>query len=144
MADDIAAAANRLSNALAALGTLRGDRVALLLGDGAQAASAHLACRQLGAVALTLAHGLATAELQRQLAHAAAQVAIVDPASVETLCTIRGDLPQLRHVIGAAGASGPGVHVWEKLLEYASDRYTPAETETEPDTEFNSRAPSSS
>jgi len=46
--------ANRLSNALAALGVGRGDRVAILLPQRAETAVAHLACYQMGAVAMPM------------------------------------------------------------------------------------------
>ena len=46
--------ANRLSNALAAAGVGRGDRVAILLPQRAETAVAHLASYQMGAVAMPL------------------------------------------------------------------------------------------
>jgi len=46
--------ANRLSNALLALGVKRGDRVAIVLPQRAETAVAHLAIYQLGAVAMPL------------------------------------------------------------------------------------------
>jgi len=53
---DIQIAANRLSNALAALGVQRGDRVALMLPQRPETAIAYLAIFQLGAIALPLSH----------------------------------------------------------------------------------------
>ena len=46
--------ANRLSNALAALGVQRGDRVAIVLPQRLETAIAHIAIYQLGAVAMPL------------------------------------------------------------------------------------------
>jgi len=51
---DIQAAANRLSNALAALGVGRGDRVALILPQRPETAIAYMAIFQMGAIALLL------------------------------------------------------------------------------------------
>src|SRR5262252_1022488 len=46
--------ANRLSNALLALGVRRGDRVAIVLPQRPETAVAHLAIYQLGAIAMPL------------------------------------------------------------------------------------------
>jgi acyl-CoA synthetase (AMP-forming)/AMP-acid ligase II len=46
--------ANRLSNALAAMGIARGDRVAILLPQRPETVVAYLACFQMGAIAVPL------------------------------------------------------------------------------------------
>jgi len=51
---DLAREANRLSNALAALGVRRGDKVALILPQRRETVVAHLAVYQMGAVAVPL------------------------------------------------------------------------------------------
>ena len=51
---DIQAAANRLSNALAALGVTRGERVAIILPQRPETAIAYIAIFQMGAIALPL------------------------------------------------------------------------------------------
>ena len=53
---DIQTAANRLSNALAALGVKRGDRVALILPQRPETAIAYMAIFQMGAIALPVSH----------------------------------------------------------------------------------------
>src|SRR5580765_6707288 len=53
---DIQAAANRLSNALAALGVTRGERVAIILPQRPETAIAYTAIFQMGAFALPLPH----------------------------------------------------------------------------------------
>src|SRR5204863_54523 len=53
---DIQVAANRLSNALAALGVKRGDRVALILPQRPETAIAYMAIFQMGAIALPHSH----------------------------------------------------------------------------------------
>ena len=53
---DIQVAANRLSNALAALGVGRGERVAILLPQRPETAIAYMAIFQMGAIALPLSH----------------------------------------------------------------------------------------
>jgi len=51
---DLQQQANRLSNALAGLGVKRGDRVGIVLPQRPETAIAHIACYQMGAVAMPL------------------------------------------------------------------------------------------
>ena len=51
---DLQQAANRLSNALAALGVKRGDRVAIILPQRPETVIAYIALFQMGAIALPL------------------------------------------------------------------------------------------
>ncbi len=53
---EVQLAANRLSNALVALGVKRGERVALLLPQRPEMAIAYMAIFQMGAIALPLSH----------------------------------------------------------------------------------------
>ena len=51
---DLQRMANRLSNALAAFGVKRGDRVAIALPQRPETAVAHIACYQMGAIVVPL------------------------------------------------------------------------------------------
>jgi len=117
---DIQQQANRLSNALAALGVKKGDRVALLLPQRPESAIAYMAIFQMGAVALPLSHLFGPDALEYRMEHAGASVAIVEPTTIANLWAVRGKLSQLRHVIGVGGARETGVHAWEALLAKAS------------------------
>jgi acetyl-CoA synthetase len=125
---DIQREANRLSNALAALGVQRGDRVALLLPQRPESAIAYMAIFQMGAVALPLSHLFGPDALEYRMEHAGASVAIVEPTTIANLWQVRGKLSQLRHVIGVGGAREAGVHAWEALLEKSGSRYAPVDT----------------
>jgi acetyl-CoA synthetase len=125
---DIQQQANRLSNALAALGVKRGERVALLLPQRPESAIAYMAIFQMGAVALPLSHLFGPDALEYRMEHAGASVAIVEPTTLANLWQIRGNLSQLRNVIGVGGARESGVHAWEALLEKASRHFTPVDT----------------
>src|SRR2546421_9277379 len=118
---DIQRAANRLSNALAALGVRRGERVALVLPQRPETAIAYMAIFQMGAIALPLSHLFGPEALEYRLSHAGACVAIVDEATLANLEPVRDSLPELGQLIGVAGARGRGVLAWEPLLEKASD-----------------------
>lgn len=126
---DIQCAANRFSNVLAALGTLRGDRVAIILPQCPQTAIAHVASYQMGAVTVPLSHLFGPDALEYRLAHSGAHIAIVDETTWPKLMAVRHRLPALRHVIGVGeGLAGQGVKPWTQVLEHASPRYVAADT----------------
>ena len=125
---DIQQRANRLANALSALGVRRGDRVALILPQRPETAIAYMAIFQMGAIALPLSHLFGPDALEYRMHHAGASVAIVEPATLPGLWSIRQRLPELKHVIGAGGARESGVHPWEALLEKASAAFACADT----------------
>jgi acetyl-CoA synthetase len=125
---DIQVAANRLSNALAALGVQRGDRVALLLPQRPETAIAYIAIFQMGAIALPLSHLFGPDALEYRLEHAGASVAIAEPTTLPNLLAIKDRLSQLKHVIGVDVA---GVLDWKKLLEKASSSYRPVDTDAD-------------
>ena len=128
---DIQRSANRLSNALAALGVKRGERVALLLPQRPETAIAYIAIFQMGAIALPLSHLFGPEALEYRMHHAEASVAIVEPATLANLWAIRDKLPGLRHVIGVGGARESGTQDWEPLLARASSHFCPLDTKAE-------------
>jgi acetyl-CoA synthetase len=120
---DLQQQANRLSNALAALGVTRGDRVAIVLPQRPETAIAHIACYQMGAVAMPLSILFGPEALQYRIDNSESTVAIVDPAGLANLWPIRKELATLKHVIGVDGAMETGVHDWARLLDAASSQY---------------------
>src|ERR671918_2692091 len=120
---DLQRSANRLSNALAALGVKRGDRVAIILPQRPETAIAYVAVFQMGAIALPLSHLFGPDALEYRMEHAEASVAIVEPATIANLWAIRGRLTHVRHVIGVGGAIESGVLQWEDLLSKASTKF---------------------
>ena len=125
---DLQQAANRLSNALAALGVKRGERVAIILPQRPETAIAYLAVFQMGAIALPLSHLFGPDALEYRMEHAEASVAIVEPATIANLWAIRERLTHLRHVIGVGGAIERGVRQWQDLLANASTRFHGVDT----------------
>ena len=125
---DIQQAANRLSNALAALGVKRGERVAIILPQRPETAIAYMAVFQMGAIALPLSHLFGPEALEYRMEHAEASVAIVEPATIANLWAIRERLTHLRHVIGVGGAIERGVLQWQDLLANASTRFHGVDT----------------
>ena len=112
---DLQQQANRLSNALAAAGVSRGDRIALILPQRPETIVAHLAVHQLAAVAVPLSFLFGPEALEYRLQNSAAKIAFVDPQSLPNLLPIRDRCSALTHVIGVAGAAAPGIEAWESL-----------------------------
>ena len=128
---DIQQAANRLSNALAALGVKRGERVAIILPQRPETAIAYMAVFQMGAIALPLSHLFGPDALEYRMQHAEASIAIVEPATIANLWAIKDRLAHLRHVIGVGGANETKVRRWEDLLGSASSSFTPLDTKAD-------------
>jgi acetyl-CoA synthetase len=127
---DIQQAANRLSNALAALGVKRGERGAIILPQRPETAIAYVAVFQMGAIALPLSHLFGPDALEYRMEHAEASVAIVEPTTIGNLRAIRDRLTHLRHVIGVDLHEG-GIQGWKDLLQKASARFTPMDTKAD-------------
>ena len=96
---DLQQQANRLSNALAALGVKRGDRVAIVLPQRPETAIAHIACYQLGAIAMPLSILFGPDALEYRIANSETVAALVDDASLPNLAPIRGQLAHFAAMI---------------------------------------------
>jgi acetyl-CoA synthetase len=125
---DVQQAANRLSNVLGAMGVMAGDRVAIMLPQRPETGIAHMACYQMGAIAVPVSHLFGADALEYRLSNAGVRVAIIDDGGLEKLAVVREKLPQLKHVIGVGGARESWVREWSTLLPLASSRYTPRDT----------------
>jgi len=125
---DVQQEANRLSNALAALGVQRGDRVAILLPQRPETAIAYVAVFQMGAIALPLSHLFGPDALEYRMEHAEATAAIVEPTTIANLWAVKDRLTHLKHVIGVGGARESGVRAWEDLLAKASRAFAAVDT----------------
>jgi acetyl-CoA synthetase len=125
---DLAQHANRLSNALAARGIGRGDKVALLLPQRPETAIAHVAVYQMGAIAVPLSFLFGPEALEYRLTNSEAKAAIVDPQSLPNLLPVRERCAHLAHVVGVAGATAAGVVAWDDFVDGASRHFTPVDT----------------
>ncbi len=97
--------ANRLANALLALGVSCGDRVAIVMPQRFETAVAYMAILQMGAVAMPLSMLFGPEALQYRLQDSEAVLAICDESSVANVCSIRATCPSLRHLIGLGVAA---------------------------------------
>ncbi|MFL5114843.1 MAG: AMP-binding protein, partial [Microvirga sp.] len=118
---------NRLANALRARGIGRGDRVAILLPQGAAVPIAHIAVYRLGAVALPLAALFGIDALAYRLADAGAKALVTNAAGLGKIQEIRSDLPALECVISTDGPDG-SAEGFSRVLEAASPDFTRVDT----------------
>ena len=127
--------ANRLSNLLRSLGIGSGDRVALILPQCCETAVAHIACYQLGAVAMPLSILFGPDALAFRLQDSGAVVAIVDAAASAPLAGLWETCPALARVIrvgdgndSSASGNQEDMLDWENCLAGASDAFTAVDT----------------
>ena len=120
-------ASNRLANVLLSQGVGPGDRVAILLPQGATVPVAHVAVYKMGAVALPLAALFGVDALGYRLADAGASALITNAAGLAKVTEIRADLPDLKTVLSVDGADGSTLGLFE-ALERASPDFAPVDT----------------
>ena len=124
--------ANRLSNALTALGVKRGDRVAIILPQLPETIVAHIACYQMGAVAMPMSVLFGPDALEYRFQNSEAVAALADAAALANLAPVRGNCPQLANVIavgeGIAPALATGTRAYRALLAKHKPDYQPVMT----------------
>ncbi len=120
--------ANRLANALAALGVGRGDRVAIVLPQRFETAVAYMAVLQIGAVAMPLSMLFGPQALEFRLHDGEAVLAICDAMAIPALDAVRADCPLLRSVIRVGERAGDPNPDYEAVLAQESDRFTACRT----------------
>ena len=119
------ARANRLSNALRALGVRSGDRVAVVMPQRLETAIAHIAIYQLGAVAMPLAMLFGPEALAYRLQDSGARLAIADDSAIANLRVARRDCPALQTVMAVGDAAGQGDLDWTSALAAQPARFVP-------------------
>ena len=124
--------ANRLANALTALGVKRGDRVAIILPQLPETIVAHIACYQMGAVAMPMSVLFGPDALEYRFQNSEAVAALADAAALANLAPVRGNCPQLASVIavgdGIAPALATGALAYRALLAKHKPDYQPVVT----------------
>ncbi|HEY4374822.1 MAG TPA: AMP-binding protein, partial [Burkholderiales bacterium] len=130
---DLQQQANRLANALTSLGVRRGDRVALVLPQSPQTIAAHVACYQMGAVAMPMSVLFGPEALEYRLHNSAAAAILIDRAALPNLAPARENCPLLKHVvvIGDTSARLAGQVDYDQLLHDQSREFTAVKTRAE-------------
>ena len=120
-------AANRLSNVLQGLGVERGTRVAIVLPQRYEVAVAHIACHQLGAIAMPMSVLFGPDALEYRLQDSGAIVAIVDGAGLANLAPVRAACPQLQQLITLDCECADSLD-WSQAMAQATDEFKPVGT----------------
>lgn len=120
---DLRAATARLANALAAHGIGRGDRVAVLLPQGAELLIAHFAAHRLAAIAVPLSTLFGPEALAVRLADMTPRAVICDAGSAARLAGLDPDA-----LVLSVDGPGPGAAGFWQTLARARDTITPAAT----------------
>jgi crotonobetaine/carnitine-CoA ligase len=121
-AAEVASTSGRLASALAGLGVVRGDRVATLVENSAEATLAWWGAVRAGAVAVPINTAYKGDYLRHQLHDSGTKVLVVEADLVDRVARLdlaAGSLPALEHVIVVgAGVDLPGVdvHTWDAVL----------------------------
>ena len=122
------AEANRLSNALARLGVVRGDRVAIVMPQRFETAVAHIALFQMGAIGVPLSMLFGPEALEYRLNDGDARVAIVDESGIANLLAARPTCPALKTVLAVGAARGQGDLDWADACARERATFTPVAT----------------
>ena len=129
---DLQQQANRLSNALSELGVRRGDRVAIVLPQRPETIVAHIACYQMGAVAMPLSILFGPDALEYRLHNSAAAAIVIDGNFAGNLAPVREKCPLLKHVITVGtGDAGADALEYSSLLARQPRHYAPVKTRAE-------------
>ncbi|MGB6118404.1 MAG: AMP-binding protein, partial [Mesorhizobium sp.] len=131
---------NRLANGLRALGVVAGDRVALLVPQGIDALTGHIAIYKLGAIAVPLALLFGREALGFRLRFAGVKAVIANGKGAANVALIDGSLPDLHWLIETeptenvvAGAALEGAAHVERIalddvLAGQSSEFAPVDT----------------
>ena len=128
---DLQQQANRLSNALVELGVRRGDRVAIVLPQRPETIAAHVACYQMGAVAMPMSILFGPDALEYRLRNSGAVAIVIDGACLPNLEPVRENCPLLKNVIVADGTTGAGQFGYAELLARQSRQFRRVATRPE-------------
>jgi acetyl-CoA synthetase len=124
---ELRGASNRLANALRARGIGRGDRVAILLPQGATVPIVHVAVYKLGAIALPLAALFGVDAISYRLRDAGAKALVTNAAGLSKLAAIADPLEELDVVLSLDGADR-GAEDLHAALRNASGDFAPVDT----------------
>ncbi|MDF1791422.1 MAG: acyl-CoA synthetase [Thalassobaculaceae bacterium] len=122
-------ASNRLANVLTGAGLARGDRVAILLPQRPETATAHIAAHKAGMVSVPLFTLFGEDALQYRLSDSVAAALVTDRESLPKVEAIRDRLPGLKLILVVDETrNGDGWQPYGPALDAASDAFAPVDT----------------
>jgi acetyl-CoA synthetase len=114
---------NRMANALTGLGLQPGDRVAIALGQGPEAAVAHLGTFKAQMISVPLSHLFGVDALRHRLSNSGAKLVVTDSRGLEKIEGL-ADIPDLRWIVltDREGRDEGRMRGFWRLLDAASSR----------------------
>jgi acetyl-CoA synthetase len=125
--DELRRLSNRTANLFMAYGIGREARVGILLPQHPETALAHIAAYKTGAIAVPLFTLFGLDALRYRIADSGARLVVTDSSGAEKIAQIRGELPQLEHVLCIDGPA-TGAESFHDALNCASDEFEPVPT----------------
>jgi acetyl-CoA synthetase len=125
--DDLRRLSNRTANLFLERGLGRDTRVGILLPQQPETALAHIAAYKTGTVAVPLFTLFGQDALRYRLTDSATRLVVTDLSGAEKIAQIRGELPQLEHVLCIDGAAS-GADSFHDALNRAADDFDPVAT----------------
>ena len=121
--------ANRLANSLREQGVQAGDRIGIMLPQGLEAGTAHIALYKLGAIAVPLFKLFGTDAIEHRASNCAMRALITDASGLQKIEGIRANLPdlQLCYVIDAPAQRADVLDYHEQLKRH-SDQFATLDT----------------
>jgi long-chain acyl-CoA synthetase len=120
---------NRFGNVLRDLGVERGDRVAIVPGNGIEVVALIMACARVGAIAVPMNYMLRASEIKHIVGDSGARVLFTDPEVFSTSIRDRALLPGVETwvMIGIRGEAPEGFESMDLLLESVDAYCEPAD-----------------
>ncbi|HHL21559.1 MAG TPA: AMP-dependent synthetase [Aliiroseovarius sp.] len=112
---DFKAASDRLATSFQAQGVRKGDRIAVLLGQGPEVLISHFAAYKIGAVLLPLFTLFGPDALQYRLRDSGALVVVTDPANFDKVASIQAELPGLKAVYVTGDGAAKTLNFWAEI-----------------------------
>ncbi len=108
-------ASGRLASSFAARGIRRGDRVAVLLGQGPEVLISHFAAMKLGAVGLPLFTLFGPDALAFRLADSSTKIVVTDRQNLDKVLSLQSELPDLAEIYVTDGGINPARDFWAEI-----------------------------
>ncbi len=126
---DIRLLSNKFANLLTHQGLEPGDRLAILLSQNVETAAAHVAAWKAGLISIPMFTLFGEDALEYRFENSGAKGIITDKANLEKVLAVRNKVggPEKVFVIESV-SQGNGIINLRKVLESASDQFTPLDT----------------
>lgn len=111
---------NRLANALAGLGLVKGDKVAFLVSNQVEIVEIYFALAKAGLVGIPLNYRLAPVEMISLMRDIGAKALIAEGRFDEAIRLAHRELPGVKHYVRCGAPSGAAAHDYETFLAEAA------------------------